>query len=342
MRILLTTDPELRVPPELYGGIERIVAFLARGLVARGHHVTLFARADSEVPCEVVGWHGASSLSRVDTLRNLAQFTRYAVGVNEPYVIHSFARLAYLSPLLANRTPKIQSYQRYITPRSIRGGHALSRGTLTFTACSEKCARPVSHIGRWRVIHNGVDLDLFDYRPTVGPDAPLVFLGRIEPVKGTHHAIAIAKRSGRKLIIAGNVPERGPEADYARAVLAQCDGDRIRYIGPVNDAQKNDWLGTAAAMLFPIEWEEPFGIVMAEALACGTPVLALARGSVAEVVRDGETGFSRTTVDELATCVERLDSISRAACRRDAEVRFSSDVIVDQYEGLYRERLADC
>jgi glycosyltransferase involved in cell wall biosynthesis len=335
MRIVLTADPELRVPPELYGGIERIVAFLAEGLVARGHRVTLFARSDSQVSCDLQGWHGASSLSRADTLLNVAQLTRYVASLREPYVLHSFARLAYMLPLLPTPAPKIQSYQRYITPRSIYAGYALSRGRLSFTSCSAQCSENVRHIGRWDVIYNGVDLNLYDFKASVVDDAPLVFLGRIEPIKGVHHAIDIAQRSGRRLVIAGNVPTRGPEADYARQMLARCDGRQVEYVGPVNDAQKNTLLGNAAALIMAIEWDEPFGIVMAEALACGTPILALRRGSVPE------TGFVRTTTDDLVPCVEQVPKLSRAACRRDAEQRFSADVIVSQYQALYAARLAD-
>jgi glycosyltransferase involved in cell wall biosynthesis len=342
MHVVLTADPELLVPPRHYGGIERIIAFLARGLVARGHHVTLFAKRGSAVDCEVIAWRGQSSLSRADTLRNMWQLTRHlrSNASQRDLIVHSFARLAYLMPALAAPVPKIQSYQRYVTPRSVRAGAALSRSSLSFTACSASCARTAGGAGQWQVIYNGVELERYVYKPVVPPDAPLVFLGRVERIKGAHHAIAIAQRCGRRLLIAGNRPDSGPEAEYCDTqVLARCDGERIRYVGPVDDAQKNTLLGEAAALLFPIEWEEPFGIVMAEALACGTPVIALRRGSVPEVVADGESGFVCHSVDEMVQAVDALPSLDRRACRRVAEQRFSSDIIVSQYEALYRERL---
>jgi len=342
VRVLLTVDPEIPVPPRFYGGIERIVDFLVRGLLARGHEVTLFAHPDSQVPCELVPWPGGSSQSRADTLRNMAALTRrIAIEARRPdFVVHSFARVAYLLPTLPLPFPKIQTYQRAITPRSVRWGHRLSRGHLWFTACSASCARAADATGTWRVVHNGVPVERYRFTPSVSPEAPLVFLGRIEPIKGVHHAIEVARRTGRRLLIAGNVPEREPERTYAQNLLASCDGEHVRYVGPVDDAAKSELLSSAAAMLFPIEWEEPFGIVMAEALACGTPVIGMRRGSVPEVVEDGQTGFVCDSVEDMVAAVRRLPELQRARCRASAETRFSARVIVDQYEQLYRDALS--
>lgn len=337
LRIAVTADPELPVPPKLYGGIERVVDLLVRGLVARGHDVTLIAHPDSSVPCRLVPYTGASSRSRRDLIANTARVTRTVLGGSHD-LVHSFGRLAYLAPILPLSIPKLMTYQREVTPRSVRLGHALSRGTLHFCAISDWMMQATKHLAQWHRVFNGVPMSVYDFVPAVPDDAPLVFLGRIEAIKGTHLAIEIARRSGRRLVIAGNIPT-GHEAYFEQQVKPHVDGERISYIGPVDDAQKNALLGSAAAFLMPILWEEPFGIVMAEALACGTPVLGTRRGAVPEVVEDGVTGFVRDDVDALVGCVPHIERLSRAACRRDAEQRFSDHAVVDAYLAVYRSML---
>jgi len=222
----------------------------------------------------------------------------------------------------------------------VRWGHRLSRGTLSFTACSRNCADSGGRLGNWHVIYNGVPLERYDFVDEVPEDAPLVFLGRLERCKGPHHAVAVARQTGRRLVLAGNAPTQGEEAEYCRThVLAHCDGRQIEYVGPVDDAGKNRLLGRAAALLFPIDWEEPFGIVMVEALACGTPVIAFPRGAVPEVLTDGLNGCLCRDADEMAAAVGRCRFLSRATCRQTVEQRFSAGVIVSQYESLYRSLL---
>ena len=185
---------------------------------------------------------------------------------------------------------------------------------------------------------NCVDMARYTPSAAVPDDAPLVFLGRLDPVKGAHDAIAIARGAGRRLVIAGNRVTDGPDAGYFDAQIApHIDDVLVRYVGPVDDAQKNRLLGEAAALLMPIAWEEPFGIVMAEACACGTPVVAFSRGSVPEVVRDGVNGFACGTVDAAIAAVEAIDRIDRRAVRADCEARFGGSAIADAYESLYRE-----
>lgn len=306
---------------------------LANGLVARGHHVTLFAHPDSKSSGEFVPWPGRSSRPAGDTLRNAMTLARI-VAKERFDIIHSFSRIAYLTPVLPLKVPKIMTYQREISPKTVGWGHALSRGTLSFTAISRWMMRPAEHIGRWAMIPNGVPLARYTFRPSVAPDAPLIFLGRIEEIKGPHLAIEIARRAGRRLVIAGNIPDE--KRDWVEAnVLAHVDGDRVRYVGPVDDEQKNALLGKAAAFLMPILWEEPFGIVMAEAMACGTPVIGLRRGAVPEVVENGVTGFVCDDVDGLVSAVGNLCSINRADCRTMVEEIYSDNQIVSNYEALY-------
>jgi glycosyltransferase involved in cell wall biosynthesis len=338
LRIALTADPELPVPPIHYGGIERIVDMLAHGLVSRGHQVTLFANSDSATAGSLVPWPGRSSRSANDTARNAATLARHVYGKRFDFV-HSFSRIAYLAPLLPLPICKLMTYQRQIRRQSVRLGHSLSRGTLWFSAISRWMMRDVEQIGTWRVVFNGVRLATYEYRAHIRPGAPLVFLGRVEEIKGAHLAIEIAKRAGVPLVIAGNVPPEH-QSWFERTIVPHLDGERVTYVGSVDDPQKNKLLGGALALLMPILWEEPFGIVMAEAMACGTPVLGLARGAVPEVIHHGITGFISNDVDGLVGAVPRLREIDRAACRARVERLYSDAAVTNAYVEVYREMLA--
>jgi glycosyltransferase involved in cell wall biosynthesis len=284
----------------------------------------------------VVAWPGRSSRSRLDTVRNAATLFR-EVTRRRFDLVHSFSRVAYLLPILPFPIPKLMTYQREVNRRSVRFGDRLSRGTLTLSAVSRALMHNVEDIGRWRLVYNGVPLRLYDFAPTVAADAPLAFLGRIEEIKGPHIAIDVAERLNARLILAGNIPDRDW---FARAIAPRLDGERIYYAGPVTDAQKNALLGGARALLMPILWQEPFGIVMAEAMACGTPVIGFRRGSVPEVVAHGVTGFVVDTPEEMAAAALRLGEISRALVRERAERLFSEDALADGYLAIYRSLLA--
>lgn len=336
MRIALTADPELPVPPQLYGGIERIIDLLARELSRRGHEVTLFAHPDSATAAELIPWPGASSRSRIDTLRNAATLLR-EVRRGRFDLVHSFSRVAYLLPLLPLPIAKLMSYQRAISRRSIRFGHALSKGSLQFSAISRWMIEPVADIGTWHLVPNGVPLASYPLVEDPGADAPLVFLGRVEEIKGPHLAIEVARRAGLPLVIAGNVPEE--HRGWFESTIAPQLDDAITYIGPVDDQQKAQLLGSARGLLMPILWEEPFGIVMAEAMACGTPVLGFDRGAVSEVVEHGVSGFVVETVDEMVVAVARLIELKRLAARRRVEEYYSEKAVADGYVAVYEAML---
>lgn len=338
LKIAITADPELPVPPKYYGGIERIIDILVVGLEERGHDVTLFAHADSQTKGNLVPWPGKASRSIIDTANNARTLASKIVAGNYD-VLHSFSRIASLLPVLPMGLPKIMTYQRAVSPRTTRMGVSLSRGTLSFTAISDWMMQDVAHIGRWDMVPNGVPLAKFAYVDAVNEDAPLVFLGRVEEIKGPHLAIDIAKATNKRLIIAGNIPDE-KKGWVEQNVLSRVDGDQIQFIGPVDDIQKNELLGQALAFLMPILWDEPFGIVMAEALACGTPVIGTRRGAVPEVVSDGETGFVRDTVEELIAAMDSVSTLSRKACRDRAEEKYSQDAVVEGYLNVYRDRIA--
>ena len=192
--------------------------------------------------------------------------------------------------------------------------------------------------GNWTAIPNFVDPERFRFVSAVGRDAPLVFLGRIERIKGVHLAIAIARLSGRQLIIAGNRSEEGAELEYwEKEILPEIGRNGISYCGPVDDDQKIELLGRSRALVAPIEWDEPFGIVFVEALACGTPVISCPRGAVPEIVRNGIEGFLVDDVEGGAEAVEKVGSISRSACRHRVLELFSRQVVVDQYLEMYQD-----
>ena len=345
MRILITADPYVPVPPVHYGGIERVIDMLVRELAARGHEVTLVAHPGSRTPARLIAYGHPPHVGRAARVRELAQLGGALWQARADVdVIHSFGRLAALLPVLPlRRLPKIQSYQRDGVPwQSVGRALRLAGRSLLFTGCSASVyrsrAQHGSDAGEWRTIFNGVDSTRYDAQPCVASDAPLVFLGRLDPIKGAHDAIAIARQARRRLIIAGTKVTSGPDAGYFdREIAPHVDDDRVRFVGPVDDAAKNALLGSAAALLMPIGWEEPFGIVMAEAFACGTPVIAFARGSVPEVVRDGVNGFACRTVDGAVDAVGALGRIDRRVVRADCDARFGAPVIAHAYESLYHE-----
>ncbi|CAN1212196.1 Glycosyl transferase, group 1 [Tumidithrix helvetica PCC 7403] len=341
MRILITADPELPVPPKLYGGIERIVDVLVTGLQNRNHEVALVAHLDSTSPAnKLFAWKGQKSQNRFDTFQNTVALWS-AVQNFQPDVVHSFSRIFYLLPILRSPLPKIMSYQRKPSDRTVKLAAKIAGRSLVFTGCSDSICRVGRNAGgTWQTIYNCVDLAKYTFQPTVATDAPLVFLSRIEQIKGAHTAIAIAHKTGRRLIIAGNYATSGKEGKYWQSeILPHLGKGKIEYIGTVNDEQKNALLGRALALLVPIEWNEPFGIVFAEALACGTPVISCPKGALPEIVRHEVDGFLIDGVEEGCHAVHNISEIQRSNCHHRVKQLFSADVIIEQYEQLYQRMM---
>lgn len=342
MRLLLTCDPLIPVPPVGYGGIERIVDSLIRCYRAAGHEVALLAHADSTAAVDAsFAWDDPRIAGTAATLRN-ALALRRAVRKFRPDVVHSFSRLGYLLPTLATRQPVLMSYQRHTGGRQLALAARLGGRTLRFTGCSDFiCGMGRPQGGHWTAVPNFVELEKFTFVPRVAADGPLVFLSRVDDIKGPDLAIAIARRAGRQLLIAGNHATSGPQADFfRREVEPHLGRDGVEWIGEVDDVRKNDLLGRAAAMIVPIRWNEPFGIVFPEALACGTPIITCARGALPEIVQPGRTGFFITGVDDGVEAVRRLPELDRAACRRDVEERFSLATVAPRYLELYGSLLS--
>lgn len=334
-------DPFIPVPPVHYGGIERVIYDIACKYQELGHEVTLVAGPGSKSPGRLItyGDNGPGSV-KMDwkLMAHLTAILRREISRHD--VLHNFGRLAFLMPVGWTRIRKIQTYMRYITPRNIKMLNISGIRNLTYTAVSDAIVRTGQPGGgQWKTVYNCAPVKQFDYIPAVPADAPLVFLGRLERCKGAHTAITVAELTDRELIIAGNISNLPEEKEYfEKEVKPRIDGKRVKYIGVVNNEEKNRLLGSAAAMLLPVEWYEPFPVVLPEAFACGTPILAFPGGGVPEGIRPGVTGFLSNTAAEMAACVEKIPTLSRAECRKEALDKYSDTVIAEDYLKIYQSK----
>jgi glycosyltransferase involved in cell wall biosynthesis len=340
MRILLLMDAFIRVPPLHYGGIERVVADLADGLSARGHEVTLWAAPGSRIDGRVEPFGREGEWTRWSNVRNSATLAWRCVARPGAFdVVHNFGRLMYLAPILAREQPKVQTYMRPVNPANMGRARRLGARRLHYTAVSGAIRDTGSSGGGpWSVIYNCAKPERFPFRGDVDPrTAPLVFLGRLDRCKGAHHAIAVAQRLQRRLLIAGTIsPQPHERAYFDREIAPLVDDRLVSYVGPVDDEAKQALLAGAAAVLMPIEWDEPFPVVLPEAMLCGTPLIAFRRGGVPEGIDHGRTGFLCDDAEGMGRLVSRLPEIDRGTVRAEAERRFSDSAIVAEYESLYQ------
>jgi len=349
MRIAQVAPPFETIPPSAYGGTERVVATLTDELVSRGHDVTLFASGDSRTAARLVPIVDRALWHREPPYQDLAPFWAIALGcladhLSEFDVIHN--HLDFWSFPLARVAPcplVTTLHGRLDLPEQQPLYHEFS--DVPLVSISDAQRSPVPGANWVATIYHGIELDQFTFNPH--PGGYLAFLGRIAPEKGLDTAVRVARRSGLPLKIGARKPlqfARDPNVRrdwrYFNEVIQPLLGeDGVEFIGEVGGRDKDAFLAGAAALLFPITWPEPFGLVMAEALACGTPVLALRHGSVPEVIRHGVTGYICTTEDELVEAVGWIDEIDRAACCADAERRFSPGAMAAQYERVYQQLL---
>ncbi|MFD0795037.1 glycosyltransferase [Mucilaginibacter litoreus] len=337
MKILLIMDPGIPVPPVLYGGHERLVYLFAEKYQKLGHQVTLLAGPDSYCSGTTITF-GTNDLDRSNQAKNkeIAFVWKYLYHNWHQFdLVHNFGRLIYLLPILNKKVNKIMTYGRPVSRRGIKIFTSLPNTNLYFTACSNYCVSTGNVAGKWQTVYNAIDFSAYTLNPNVSNNAPLMFLGRLDKIKGAHTAIQVAKATNNNLILAGNIPTTPDNLHYYKTEIEpQIDGKQISYVGALNDSEKNQYLQKAKALLFPIEWDEPFGIVMIEAMACGTPVIAFERGSVPEVVTDGVTGFITNTFDQMVNAVGRIYEIDRAACRALAEKQFDAGKIAADYLNL--------
>ena len=331
MRIAQVAPLFERVPPHAYGGTERVVSYLTEELVARDHAVTLFASGDSITHARLVA--GCPESLRLNApLRDpiavhIAMLLDVYARAAEFDVIHCHTDYLGLTLTRGAATPTVLTLHGRLDMPDV---HPLYRAfpDVSFVSISDAQRAPVGAF-RWAAtVHHGLPRTLYRFHPSAG--RYLAFIGRISPEKCPDAAIRVAIRAGLPLRIAAKVDR--PDRDYFETVVRPLlDHPLVEFLGEVSDRDKETLLGDALAMLFPVDWPEPFGMVVIEALACGTPVIARRRGSVPELVADGRTGFVCETEDEMVAAVARVDSIERTTCRAEFERRFSAEAMADGY-----------
>lgn len=338
MKIAQVSPLTESVPPQLYGGIERIVSYLTEELVALGHDVTLFASGDSVTSSKLV-----SPCKRALRLDNCEEpLVHHLVMFEELYrrspaydVIHFHTGYQHFPMGRRLTVPHITTHHGRL---DIPEMELLNREfhEIPVVSISDAQRAPLPYANWQGTTYNGLPLDLYKFQAK--PGDYLAFLGRISPEKGIEQAITIARRTGRHLKIAAKV-DVVDEKYFSETISPLLALPNIEFIGEITDAQKQDFLGNASALLFPISWPEPFGMVMTEAMACGTPVIAYNRGAVPEVMVNGVTGFVVKHLHEAINAVDELDTIDRKQCRRVFEQRFSSKRMTEDYLRLYEHQI---
>jgi glycosyltransferase involved in cell wall biosynthesis len=340
MRIAQVAPLYESVPPRLYGGTERVVAWLSDALVRRGHQVTLFASADSTTSARLVAC--APRGLRLDPdapdplLAHLAELGAVARRLEEFDVVHSHVDVLALALGHRAGAPVVHTLHGRLDLPGLAATHAAFAGA-PLVSISDRQRAPLAGVPLdWRAtVYHGLDVDAIPVPTGGGAGGYLAFLGRLSPEKGPRTAIEVAHAVGIPLRIAAKT-DPVDRAYFERELRPLIDGTFIQYVGEIADEEKWKFLGEALCLLFPIDWPEPFGLAMIEALACGTPVVARPAGAVPEVITDGETGWLGDTVADLAAAVRHVDRLDRARCRAVARARFSVAAMTDGYERVYR------
>jgi glycosyltransferase involved in cell wall biosynthesis len=341
LRILVIADSKLAVPPHRYGGAERIISYLCKGLAQRGHKVTLMAAAGSENYGRLVTYRWSGSKNLVE--RCSIKLGYFALSIRELFKRHhaiiACCRTDYLTPFLYAGVPLLYRFDNPINHKDVQHLTGQSRGPLTLVSVSNNQRNGIA-ISHLQTIYNSVDLETLNYSE-VGRGGYLAFLGRLTSNKGVDTAIRVARRTGLPLKIAGNISdEPGGHEFFKREVLPHLQGS-IEWIGEIDDCAKSKFLGNAMAILVPIRWEEQFVIVVPEALACGTPVIAIARGAMPELIQQGVNGFLVSNEDEMVEAVRQIPAIDRHTCRRSAEQRFACEDMLERHLAIVRALIAE-
>lgn len=323
------------VPPLFYGGTERVVSYLTEELVRLGHEVTLFASGDSVTsarlsPC----CRSALRLDKncIDPVpHHLLMLEQVYENVHEFDVLHFHIDYLHFPLSRRHRAAHVTTlHGRLDIPDLVPLYHEYR--DVPVVSISDAQRRPLSWINWKGTVYHGLPPELLPFNEKGGDY--LAFLGRISPEKGLEAAIEIARRSGIKLKIAAKV-DKVDLPYYEEQIKPLMDASFVEFIGEICEKEKKEFLGNALALLFPIDWEEPFGLVMIESMACGTPVIAFARGSVPEVIGDGVSGFAVGNVDEAVRAAEKVGALSRAGCRKYFEERFLAQRMASDYLALY-------
>jgi glycosyltransferase involved in cell wall biosynthesis len=339
MRIAQVAPPWLAVPPKGYGGIEWVVSLLADELAERGHDVTLFATGDSTTKADLdYAFAEAAGPELINDIWHDVVHTLHSFRHPEAFdVFHVHAPWSALAVGASIGRPVVYTLHGSFTDEMRRVYQEVG-DRVWFVAISEAQRALMPALRYAGVVYNGVDLGAYPFRSAEEKDDFVLFLGRAAPEKGVLRAVRAAREAGQRLVCAVKVAEPTEHEHWEREVLPELSGDAT-VLGEITIEEKVDLLSRARAVLFPIDWDEPFGLVMTEAMACGTPVIATPRGSVPEVVVDGETGFIVSVENypqEAAAALERLGEIVAAACRARVDRLFSKDAMVSGYERVYR------
>ena len=332
-------DPGILVPPKGYGGHERLVYMFAKEYAILGHDVHLLVTKGSVVEGCTVHGYGKEGFppKKINALLAIPKAWWFLwKNRNNFDLVHNFGRLAYLLPVLNSQIKKIMTYGREISKRNILQINKLKSKNLVFTGCSSNLVSRGNVAGRWETVYNAIDFSKYTLVEKVADDAPLMFLGRIERVKGCHTAIKVAIETGNKLLIGGNISPLEDERKYfEEEIRPLIDGTQIIFLGALNDEEKNAYLGQSKALLFPIEWDEPFGMVMVEAMACGTPVIAFRKGSVQEVISHGRTGFVLDNYEQMKKSIFSIEKLDRKEIRLVSERKYRVQLLALEYLNLF-------
>jgi glycosyltransferase involved in cell wall biosynthesis len=342
LRIAMLAPPWIRVPAPAYGGIEEVVRLLCEGLVEHDHAVTLFAAPESASPADVHVVLDAEHPDEIQKAQVEADHVARAFAAIDRDggfdVVHDHTGHVALSMADRIDTPVVHTLHGPFDDAA-RGFYAEHGHKALLVALSEHQRSQAPELdGEIAVVPNPLRTEEWPYR--ADKEDFVLWIGRMSPDKGPQRAIAAARAAGVPLVLAGPV-QPGQVEFFASEVEPEFDGDAIRYVGEADSAGKRELYAGARALLMPIRWPEPFGLVMVEAMACGTPVIAFAEGSAPELVRDGETGFVVDDDAGMAAAIERLGEIDPARCRSSTEERFGVDAVVAGYEAVYRRAISD-
>ncbi len=335
MRIAQVAPLNESVPPKLYGGTERIVAYLTDALVQAGHEVTLFASGDSDTCAELIpGWDCALRLGRRKAdptglhLVMIEQVCKRAAAYD---VIHFHTEQLHLPAAVRCATPSLTTLHGRLDIPGLELLYDEYRAH-PLVSISESQRRPLPLANWLATVHHGLPLAL--HKPTETAGKYLAFLGRVCSEKGARQAIEIARRTGIPLKIAAKIARK--DRDYFESEIEpRIDGSLVEFVGEITEREKTKFLGDAIALLFPIAWPEPFGLAMIEAMACGTPVVATNRGSVPEIIDEGVTGFIAKDLESATRCVDSAMRLDRGLCRARFEQRFSASQMAGNYMRAY-------
>lgn len=340
LNVLVIADSLVPVPPQDYGGTERIVYHLCSELERIGHRVDLMAGPGSRRFSGRLFIHRRPSLQKLSRLFRKLWFQLISLyACRDADVVINFGRLDYLASILRTRKPLICRFGNPISQSEIDWVIKRRKKQIRFIGVSRSQVSGLEFVPKADIIPNAVDLNRIQCSTPPNREPYLVFLGRITANKGADAAIRVCRQSGLKLKMAGNIPEEPGAIEFFEKEIRPHLGNGVEWLGAIDDEAKVALLSSATALLFPIRWPEPFGIVMIESLACGTPVIATRCASTPEVIEDGVNGFICESEEEMIAALSRLPTIDRLACRSSAEKRFSVSVMTRAYLSVFHELL---